>query len=72
MRLVVYSNFRKRGGMNTLVIENKSYVVIPAESYEALQRKAALNTKPEKLLSLEQAKVRTRKLIQKWAEEKSA
>ena len=58
--------------MNTLVIDNKSYVVVPAESYKALQRKAALKTKPEKLLSLEQAKAHSKKLIHKWANEKPA
>lgn len=58
--------------MNTLVIDNKSYVVIPQEDYAALQKKAALKTKPEKLFSIEEARAHSKKLIQKWAKEKSA
>ena len=53
--------------MTTLVIDNKSYVVIPAENYEALQKKAALKTKPEKTLSVEEARAHSKKLIKKWA-----
>ena len=53
--------------MNTLVIDNKSYVVVPAKSYQALQKKAALKTKPEKILSIEQARAHSKKLIKKWA-----
>lgn len=37
--------------MNTLVIENKSYVVVPAENSPALQKKAALKSRPEKTLA---------------------
>jgi PHD/YefM family antitoxin component YafN of YafNO toxin-antitoxin module len=53
--------------MTTLVIDNKSYVVIPAKSYEALQKKAALKTRPEKTLSIEEARAHSKKLIKKWA-----
>ena len=53
--------------MTTLVIDNKSYVVVPAKSYEALQKKAALKTKPEKTLSIQQARAHSKKLIRKWA-----
>lgn len=53
--------------MTTLIIDNKSYVVIPAENYEALQKKAALKTKPEKTLSVEEARAHSKKLIKKWA-----
>jgi hypothetical protein len=56
--------------MNTLVIDNKSYVVVSVKSYEALQKKAALKTKPEKTLSIAEARARTKKLINKWANEK--
>ena len=37
--------------MNVVVIDNKSYVVLPEESYQVLQKKAALKTWPEKILS---------------------
>jgi hypothetical protein len=53
--------------MNTLVIENKSYVVIPADSYEALQKKAALKTKPERTLTIKEARTHSKKLIKKWS-----
>jgi hypothetical protein len=56
--------------MNTLIIENKSYVVVPAEYYQALQKKAALKTRPEKTLSIKEARVHSKKLIRKWASEK--
>ena len=57
--------------MTTLVIENKSYVVVPTENYQALQKKAALKSRPEKLLSIKEARVHSKKLIRKWASEKS-
>jgi len=53
--------------MSSLVIDNKSYVVLPLESYQALQKKAALKTKPEKVISIEDARVHSKKLIRKWA-----
>ncbi|GGH64778.1 hypothetical protein HNQ91_002223 [Filimonas zeae] len=56
--------------MNTLVIDNKSYVVVPEEDYRELQKKAALKTKSEKVLSLEEAKAYSKKLIRKWASDK--
>lgn len=55
--------------MNTLVIDNKSYVVLPVKSYEALQKKAALKVRPEKVLSLEDARAHSKKRIRKWAAE---
>ncbi len=53
--------------MNVLVIDNKSYVVLPEESYLALQKKAALKTRSEKVLSIEEARAHSKKLIRKWA-----
>jgi hypothetical protein len=53
--------------MNTLIIENKSYVVVPTESYQALQRKAALKSRPEKTLTIKEARAYSKKLIRKWA-----
>lgn len=52
-----------------MVIDNKSYVVLPAENYEALQKKAALKTRPEKTLTLKEARAYSKKLIRKWASE---
>lgn len=56
--------------MNTIVIDKKTYVVVPVESYEALQKKAALKSRPEKVLSIEEARTASKKLIRKWASEK--
>lgn len=53
--------------MTTLVIDNKSYVIVPAKSYQALQKRAALKTKPEKALSVEEARAHSKKLLRKWA-----
>ena len=55
--------------MNTFVIDNKSYVVLPEESYHELQKKAALKTRPEKLLTVEEASLHSKKLIRRWAGE---
>lgn len=55
--------------MTTLVIENKSYVVVPVEEYRELQKKAALKTRPEKTLTIKEARAHTKKLIRKWASE---
>jgi hypothetical protein len=55
--------------MNTLVIDNKSYVVVPEKVYQALQKKAALKTKPGKTLTIEEARARSKKMINKWAKE---
>ena len=43
---------------------------MPEKEYNALQKKAALKTKPEKLLSVEDARTYSKKLIRKWAAEK--
>ena len=53
--------------MTALVIDNKSYVVVPTKSYQALQKKAALKTKPEKTLSIEEGRAHSKKPIKKWA-----
>jgi hypothetical protein len=61
--------FVKKRAMNVLVIDHKSYVVLPVKNYEALQKKAALKTRPEKTLSIEEARAHSKKLIKKWAGE---
>ena len=53
--------------MNAIVIDNKSYIVLPEKNYQALQKKAALKTRPEKVLSIEEARAHSKKLIRKWA-----
>lgn len=56
--------------MTQIVIDKKKYVLVPEKEYHALQKKAALKTKPEKLLSVEDARAYSKKLIRKWAAEK--
>ena len=56
--------------MNTLVIDNKSYVVVPKKEYETLRTKAARKAPSAKKLSMEQGKKLAHKLIDKWAKEK--
>jgi hypothetical protein len=56
--------------MTAIVIDKKKYVLVPEKEYQALQLKAALKTKPEKLLTLEQGRTYSKKLIRKWASEK--
>jgi hypothetical protein len=56
--------------MTQIVIDKKQYVLLPKKEYEALQKKAALKAKPEKLLTLEQGRAYSKKLIRKWAAEK--
>jgi hypothetical protein len=56
--------------MTEILIDKKKYVLIPEKDYQALQKKAALKTKPVKLLSLEEARAYSKKLIRKWAAEK--
>jgi len=56
--------------MTHLTIENKKYVLIPEESYQELQKKAALKHHPEKTFSINEARAHSKKLIRKWATEK--
>lgn len=56
--------------MTQLIIDKKKYVLIPEKEYSILQKKAALKAKPEKLLSLQEARLHSKKLIRKWASEK--
>ncbi len=43
---------------------------MPVEGYQALQKKAALKSWPEKVLTIEEAGAQSKKLIRKWAAEK--
>lgn len=53
--------------MTQIEIDKKKYVLLPEKEYALLQKKAALKTKPEKLLTVEQARNYSKKLIQQWA-----
>jgi len=53
--------------MTEVIIDNKRYVLVPARNYRALQKKAALKSKPEKTLTVEEARAHSKKMIRKWA-----
>ena len=56
--------------MTQIVIDKKKYVLIPEKDYLAMQKKAALKSKPEKTFSVEEARAHSKKLIRQWAKEK--
>jgi hypothetical protein len=56
--------------MTHLTIDDKKYVLLSEESYQELQKNAALKWKPEKTFSVEEARAYSKKLIKKWASEK--
>lgn len=56
--------------MTEIVIDKKKYILIPEKKFQLLQRKAALNTKPEKTFTVEQARAYSKKMIKKWSGEK--
>lgn len=56
--------------MDEITIDKKKYVVLSCKDYEALQKKAALKTKPEKTLTLSESRAYSKQLIRKWAKEK--
>jgi hypothetical protein len=56
--------------MSDLVIEKKKYVVITRREYDFLKRKAALKTKPNKVLTISEARAFSKSLIRKWAKGK--
>jgi hypothetical protein len=56
--------------MTELTIEKKKYILLPEESYQALQKMATLKSKNETLFTVEEARLYSKRLIRKWAEEK--
>lgn len=56
--------------MTQIVIDKKKYVLIPERDYLEMQKKAALKTKPEKTLTVDQARAHSKKLIRQWASAK--
>jgi hypothetical protein len=56
--------------MTEIVIDKKKYVLLPEKEFKTLQRKAAIAKKTEPLLSVAEARSRSKKLIRKWASEK--
>lgn len=56
--------------MTEIVIDKKKYVLITEKDYFILQKKAALQSKPAKTFTIEEARAYSKKLIKKWAEKK--
>ncbi|MEK6781740.1 MAG: hypothetical protein AABY93_08535 [Bacteroidota bacterium] len=57
--------------MTELIVNKRKFIILPRKEYDSLQKKAALKTKPEKTLSLGEARAYSKTLIRKWAKEKS-
>lgn len=53
--------------MDEVVIEKKRYVLLSKEEYESLRKKAASKFKPDKKLTVAEARQRTKKMIREWA-----
>jgi hypothetical protein len=66
INLRYYKTCEKKN-MTQIIIDKKKYVLVPQKEYEALQKKAALKTKPVKTLTLKEARAYSKKLIRKWA-----
>lgn len=56
--------------MTPIVIDKKKYVLILEKEYKSLQKQAALKAKPEKTMTIEDARSYSKKLVTKWALEK--
>lgn len=56
--------------MTEILIDKKKYVLIAEKDYQALQKKAALKSKSEKIFTVEEARAHSKKMIRKWAGEK--
>jgi len=52
-----------------VTIDNKRYVLISEDDYQTLQKKAALKARPEKALSIDEARAYSKRMIRKWASE---
>lgn len=53
--------------MDEIIIEKKKYVILPKDDYEALRKRAVKKYKPEKGLTVSEARAQTKKLIRQWA-----
>jgi hypothetical protein len=56
--------------MTQIIIGKKKYFLIPEREYLRMQKKAALKSRPEKTLTISEARAYSRKLIRQWAKEK--
>jgi hypothetical protein len=56
--------------MTQITIDKKKYVLIPEKEFRLIQKKAALKSRPEKTMTISQARILSKTLIRKWAKEK--
>jgi hypothetical protein len=56
--------------MNTIILDNKKYVVVAQKEYEKLVQKAAAKTPSARKMSLAETKKTAYALIDKWHSEK--
>ena len=57
--------------MTEIVIDKKKYVLVPQKEYVELQKKASLKSKSQKILSVAEARIFSKKLIKQWASDRS-
>jgi nicotinic acid mononucleotide adenylyltransferase len=57
--------------MTELIVNKKKFVIVPRKDYEVIQKKAALKLRPEKELTIAEARALSKAMIRKWAKEKS-
>jgi hypothetical protein len=53
--------------MNEVTIEKKKYVILSKDEYDSLRRRAVSKYKPNKILTIAEARLQTKKLIREWA-----
>ncbi len=56
--------------VSEVVIDDKKYVILPKDEYEALTKKSVIEKYDGALLTLEEAKARTLARIEKWDKSK--
>lgn len=49
--------------MNEVVIEKKKYIILSKDEYNSLRKRAARKFKPEKKLTIAEARLQSKKLI---------
>ncbi|MBK9255361.1 MAG: hypothetical protein IPM42_07735 [Saprospiraceae bacterium] len=52
--------------VSEIIIDNKKYVILPKDEFEALTKKQVLEKYKGELLTFEEAKERTKARMEKW------
>jgi len=53
--------------VSEIIIDNKKYIILPKEEFEALTKKQVLEKYKGELLTFDEAKERTKERMEKWA-----